>query len=73
MFVTEKHSYILGWKYEFSAVFFSYGGVFHQEGSFHGVNMSEEIMLLFEIILCFLLSLFRLNFTRGVVQGNCPG
>ena len=59
---------------------FSAGRTFHGEESFQGVNFSGEILhwvnlpeFLREISLCVLLSLYRFNFTRGDVKGNCPG
>ena len=58
----------------------TYGEIFHGKGSLQEVNLSGEIIhwgiyqnSYIEFFLYVFLSLFRLDFTRGVVKGNSPG
>jgi hypothetical protein len=74
VFVIVKYVYIFGWgAYFFAGVFPR--GIFYREVSFQGVDLSGEICQnsCTKFFLNVLLSLSRLNFTRGAVKGNCPG
>ena len=58
---------------------FCTGRIFHVKERFQRVKISGEILhkgnfleFIYEISLYVLLSLYRFNFTRLVVKGNCP-
>ena len=75
-----KHAYILGWGGTnfllggFPRVNFPWGRNFPGSEIFRGnYALGEFARILIQSFFYVLLSLFRLNFTRGVVKSNCPG
>ena len=59
---------------------FRTGRIIHREGKFEDMNFSREVLhwvnlpeFLYKISLYVLLSLYRFNFRREDVKGNCLG